>query len=105
MTKRNSSGCCELHCSECPLHLENNGTGYTCNILEILHPQRAIAIVRQWAQEHPAKTYAEDFFEKFPDAPKTSSGTPQALRCEIYEFESSTCEYDCEVCWRLPMYE
>lgn len=28
------------------------------------------------AQPHPQKTYEEDFFEKFPNAPRQKDGTP-----------------------------
>ena len=31
-------------------------------------PDNADEIVDKWVQEHPAKTYAMDFFEKFPNA-------------------------------------
>ena len=105
MTKKKPTGCCTLHCSECPLFTRNNGMNYECGELETLYPEKAIEIVEQWAQEHPVKTYAQDFFEKFPDAPKGPSGVPKADRCDIYGFESPTCEYNCVVCWNLPMYE
>lgn len=105
MTKVNQIGNCGIHCSECPLHKGNNGTNYSCHQFERLQPEKAIEIIENWAQEHPVKTYAQDFFEKFPDAPKGPSGVPKADRCDIYGFEIPTCEYNCVVCWNLPMYE
>ena len=41
--------------------------------------EKAIERLCQWASENPpkpVKTYREDFFEKFPNAPKTDSGYP-----------------------------
>lgn len=104
MTKVKQSGYCGINCSECPLHNGNNGTNYSCHQFERLQPENAIEIVENWAQEHPVKTYAEDFFEKFPDAPKTSSGTPKALRCGVYG--NMKCKHGiCADCWNEPIEE
>lgn len=68
----------------------------------------AIETVQKWSNEHPKKTYAQDFFEKFPKAQRGSDGTPFVCRKEIYgktrpEFED--CDYTgtCEKCWNEPM--
>lgn len=47
------------HCSDCPL--------WTACPPEKF-PDNADEIVDKWVSEHPIKTYAMDFFEKFPDA-------------------------------------
>ena len=70
----------------------------------------AIEIVQKWSDEHPKKTYAQDFFEKFPKAQSDSGGTPFACRKEIYEGarpEFEDCGYTgtCENCWNEPMEE
>ena len=49
--------------------------------------EKAIEIVQKWSDEHPKKTYAQDFFEKFPKAPKDKSAKseyPDACRNLIY---------------------
>ena len=32
------------------------------------HPEEAVAIVEQWAKEHPAKTRQSEFLKHYPDA-------------------------------------
>ena len=62
-------------------------------------------IVTEWCKEHPQKTYAQDFFEKFPNAPKTCDGLPEPTACAVYgdlpEFEKHCdCDVDCVGCWK-----
>ena len=70
----------------------------------------AIETVQKWSDEHPEKTYAQDFFEKFPDAQSSSDGTPFVCRKEIYgrarpKFEDCGYTGTCENCWNEPMEE
>ena len=71
--------------------------------------KKAIEIVQKWSNEHPNKTYAQDFFEKFPKAQSGSDGTPFVCRKEIYggERPKFDCGYTgtCENCWNEPMEE
>ena len=69
----------------------------------------ATEFVQKWSDEHPKKTYAQDFFEKFPKAQSISDGTPFVCRKRIYGGE---CQKDeecddymgtCENCWNEPM--
>ena len=68
----------------------------------------ATEFVQKWSNEHPVKTYAQDFFEKFPKAQSGLDGTPLVCREEIYgrarpKFED--CDYTgtCKNCWNEPM--
>ena len=68
----------------------------------------AIETVQKWSDEHPKKTYAQDFFEKFPKAQSNSDGTPFVCRKRIYGGIRSTledCDYTgaCYRCWNEPM--
>ena len=68
----------------------------------------AIEIVQKWSNEHPKKTYAQDFFEKFPKAQSNSDGTPFVCRKRIYGGIRSTledCDYTgaCYRCWSEPL--
>lgn len=60
--------------------------------------------IQKWSNEHPKKTYAQDFFEKFPKAPRCESfngGYPSACRKSIY---AGKCPGEgCEECWNEPM--
>ena len=69
---------------------------------------KAIEILQKWSNEHPKKTYAQDFFEKFPKAQGCSDGTPFVCRKRIYGGIHSTlenCDYTgaCKNCWNEPM--
>lgn len=70
-----------------------------------------VKIIEQWSKSHPQKTMIQDFFEKFPNAPKTENGTPRNIcPCDCgYEPESYiVCEHftdDCLKCWSRPLEE
>lgn len=72
----------------------------------------AIETVQKWSDEHPKKTYAQDFFEKFPKAQSTSDGAPFVCRQATYggECPGSGCKkYNyteaCYRCWNETMEE
>ena len=67
---------CELNCTDCPLSTKNNGTSATCTDLEILYPEKAIAIVQKWSDEHPQKTYLSELLKIFPNSSLDNNGTP-----------------------------
>lgn len=67
------------------------------------------SILVKWAEEHPEKTIADDFFEKFPNAPKDIYGLPSTCARDIgYLRECSRKLSDattCLDCWRRPLEE
>lgn len=70
----------------------------------------AIETVQKWSDEHPKKTYAQDFFEKFPKAQRKSDESPFVCRKRIYGKTRPTfedCDYtgSCKNCWNEPMEE
>ena len=75
------------------------------------YAETAIEIVQKWSDEHSEKTYAQDFFEKFPDAPKDKSAKseyPDACRNMIYGGGCPKIELKvncCYKCWNEPMEE
>jgi hypothetical protein len=70
---------------------------------------KAEAILAKWAEEHPEKTIADDFFEKHPNALKiSSSGIP--VTCAKFCGYCKHCVRDeeasnCEKCWSQPLEE
>ena len=66
-------------------------------------------IVDNWVKEHPVKTYAMDFFEKFPDAPKDGNGIPIICMRYIYAGkqlrECLESKVDCLECWNREIKE
>lgn len=92
-----------IKCSGCPLKVCG------CDI-EHDDAQEIVKIVEEWSQAHPKKTMMQDFFEKFPNAPKGKFGQPQLCpgNCgynnEIasYEVCKKFCS-DCLKCWNRPV--
>lgn len=82
-------------CDDCPLR--NNCRSRMSDSL----PDNADEIVDKWVSEHPVKTYAMNFFEKFPKAPKDPSGCPMPCIRLIYpEFIDKSClGLTCKDCW------
>lgn len=71
-------------------------------------PDNADEIVDKWISEHPVKTYAMDFFEKFPDAPKNIDGAPKTCWRNVYGDGQYCCDCDydmCTDCWNKEMEE
>ena len=60
-----------------------------------------------WAKKNPPKTYAQDFFEKFPNAKKLLGSAPTVCRKQIYpNVVSEFCsDADCVRCWIQSMEE
>lgn len=74
---------------------------------EELH--RFVKEVSKWAAEHPLKTYAQDFFEKFPEAKPDKEGVPRMCRANCY---GGSCQHSpvsevgrapCKACWNEEM--
>lgn len=94
-------------CNKCPASKLDCCGLYTKNYEEI------IQIVEQWSQAHPQKTMMQDFFEKFPNAPKSEDGTPRDVcpgGCGYVDEPNnySVCEKfedGCLKCWSRPLEE
>lgn len=85
---------------QCPLY------DFCDPLLSEICAEKVVEVLQKWSDEHPQKTYAQDFFEKFPDAQRCKSfngGYPSACRKSIYAGE---CPGEgCEECWNEPMEE
>ena len=87
-------------CYGCPLECF---TGLPCDM-----SNDADEIVNKWIKEHPVKTYAMDFFEKFPNAPKDKDGKPETCIKKIYSDVVVSCScmaQSCAKCWDQEMKE
>lgn len=86
-------------CDDCPLSMED--------CLPDSLPDNADEIVDKWVAEHPVKTYAMDFFEKFPDARRKVAGIPVPCIRMIYsECYNNECSVGgCSECWNREMIE
>lgn len=94
---------CELDCLDCPLSHSNNGIGEPCFGLETHYPEKAVAIVQKWSDEHPQKTYLSEFLKKYPNALLNDNGLPKSV-C-LYNLGLADCkEYrNCVDCWNQPI--
>lgn len=70
--KTDCSSCGYYNSKPCPRNFFEYG-------YEIQKPNEAINTVQKWSDEHPQKTYREDFFEKFPNAPKYENDYPYPM--------------------------
>lgn len=88
------------NCSKCPMFVD--GCGMSANNIE-----RIIQIVEDWVYTHPQKTMMQDFFEKFPNAPKTLEGTPRICPSECGYEKINSCSNglicDALKCWNRPL--
>lgn len=55
-------------------------------------------IVGKLVAKHPAKTYAMDFFEKFPNARKDPIDEPTVCVADMYGVDFD-CHDGCHACW------
>ena len=97
---------CELDCLDCPLSHSNNGIGEPCFGLETLYPEKVIAIVQKWSDEHPQKTYLSEFLKNYPNAPLADNGTPDICPEKLGLTDiKKPCFGDCVECWNQPVEE
>ena len=77
-----------------------------CILLKECDYSTAEAVLAKWAEEHPEKTIADDFFEKHPKAKKSDDGTPAPCAKDCgYIDKCSPGEMSCVGCWRRPLEE
>lgn len=106
MTKPQKNGICKLECADCPLGIENNGTNTECPYFETLYTKKAIAIVQKWSDEHPQKTYLNEFLKHYPDVKLLGDGTPKCLcphQLGLKDIDGCREHYTCAECWNQPM--
>lgn len=93
MCSYHRNGC---DCGDCPLIRFIEDQRGTCLEICKRYPEKSVAIVEQWAKEHPVKTYKSVFLERFPDAKVEHSGTP--CPCIIYIFGEKAKPVNCGTC-------
>lgn len=96
---------CNGHCALydcCP------GGGVPLEYIECSSVNKIETILAIWAEEHPEKTIADDFYEKHPNAPGKQDKQP--LPCAVHCGYIDKCPDDfsaleCKKCWRRPLEE
>ncbi len=101
----------DLNCSECPIsELRRKYNSQICRITMIVHPEEAVDIVQNFAEEHTQKTMLQDFLEKYQNAPTETDGTPEFCPGSLgYQNDNELCESSddnkCVKCWNRPLEE
>ena len=85
---------CKSHqdCNRCPLCFDGIMQCRPCYFSD-----KTDEVIDKWVEEHPIKTYMQDFFEKFPNAPRGAEGSPKICPRQIYpeiDVDDRCCE-DC----------
>lgn len=104
MVKLQTGEVCEISCEECPLSSMNNGEGIVCSDFETCYPEKAIAIIQEWSDEHPQKTYLMEFLKHYPNTLLDDDGTPKGV-C-LYALgliNKDDCDNNCVKCWGRPI--
>ena len=96
MTKSSDVGVCRSRF--------NNDEEMLCTELELRHPEKAIAIVQKWSDEHPQRTYLSEFLKNYPNAKLDEDGTPHKL-CpwHLGLISVNSCHNNCVRCWNQPV--
>ena len=96
---------CNCECYNCEFR-KRLSVFETCTSWRKTHPEEAVAIVEQWAAEHPIKTRQSEFLKLFPGAEPTKDGVlaicPNAFS-PVYKDERGLCKWhyaDCDNCCR-----
>lgn len=107
MIGQQKDGICQLDCIDCPLSIDNNGTGIECSVFETLYPEKAISIVQKWSDELPQKTYLSEFLKNYPDADLDENGTPKIClqRLGLIDIKNCRKKPNCIECWNQPVEE
>lgn len=105
MTKITSTGVCKITCANCPLSEKNNGKGRLCVDYEMHYPEKAIAIVQKWSDEHPQKTYLSESLKNHPNVMLNDDRTPTFCPYRLGLMGADYCrnDGDCVKCWNQPI--
>lgn len=78
MCEANQTG--EMTCENCAAY---KGVSQCYKLGEPKDPEKMVAIVEQWAAEHPIKTRQSEFLKLFPNA-QTDSGCLNACPMDVF---------------------
>ena len=108
MTKKPKRKVCQLDCDHCPLYAKNNGTDDSCESFEMHYPEKAIAIVQKWSNEHPPKTFLTELLENYPNA-ELNHGVPKVCLKKLgavsgcAKTKKGDLYISCYRCWNQPI--
>ena len=90
---------CDAKCIKCEFW-KRRRKWESCNSWQKNHPEEAVAIVEQWAKEHPAKTRQNEFLKHYPDARILAHGCLNACPMNVFSDTGINCNaqpcYECK---------
>ncbi|MBR4934467.1 MAG: hypothetical protein IKZ01_01200 [Anaerotignum sp.] len=91
-----------LDCDDCPMYEIRKNNVESCRDIVRKNPEKSVAIVHHWTEEHSVKTIADDFFEKHPNAPKDED-IPKTCAKHCGYFDDCPGRVTCNECWKQPL--
>ena len=90
--------------------MTNNCNGnLVCANRDTISLEEAVAIVENWAKEHPVRTYKSVFLEMFPNVKTTKEGHPDFCLKRLLgakgEYDICSCDITCSDCWNREVEE
>jgi hypothetical protein len=94
---------CAFHqyCIDCPISNLISNTSLSCKKYEEIHPEEVVAIVENWAKEHPVKTYVSVLLDKLPNIKINNHGVPFGCPSTYFKapLNRNCLTTDCLDCW------
>lgn len=81
---------CHCECLKCEFGKARSGFE-TCPVWQRTHPEEAVAIVEQWAAEHPVKTRQSEFLKHYPGARILARGGLNACPMDVFSDADINC--------------
>lgn len=89
---------CHCECLKCEFGKARSGFE-TCPVWQRTHPEEAVAIMEQWAAEHPIKTRQSEFLKHYPGARILAPGCLNACPMNVFSDTGINCnEQPCFEC-------
>ena len=97
-------------CKKCDMNFVGE-FGATCyeDCMSTLQCERHMSdiqkIVQNWSDEHPQRTFLNDFLEKYPNGKLSEDGTPKGIcpRTLGYSEDDACVGMSCLECWNQPI--
>lgn len=82
---------CNVECTKCEFQ-KRRSNFESCSYWQETHPEEAVAIVEQWAKEHPIKTRQSEFLEHYPSARRIlAHGCLNACPMDVFKDADINC--------------
>lgn len=81
---------CDAECIKCEFW-KRRSRRESCNAWQKNHPEEAVAIVEQWAAEHPIKTRQSEFLEHYPGARISIHGCLNTCPMDVFSDAEINC--------------